>query len=607
MTIGARFREVVASLRGRIGSIVGFALAFELLRFVVLAPLGAGMLRLFLDRWGRCSVGNFEVVAFLLSPPGWAAAIALGTAALTISYLEIGGLLLVLADRRATMVGVIVALGGRFFRLLALGLRQFVILLALAVPFLAAMAGVLAVLWSGHDLNGLLVLKPPIFWIGVVLGAGLGAGYAVAGGWLLLCWLFAVPTVLFEPASGAGEALRRSRQRTHGKRLALLGPVLVWLAAVLLLSSALMGGLHWGSGWVLDRAGLSLPVVLPVTAAVLMLHTLVGALLSVVSTASFAALLWVLYRETAGLPAPAAGGVPQTVGLLARLPARWLLAGSAAALVGAGGLICYGLLARVRLDERLEITAHRGGANLAPENTLAAVRQAIEVQADWAEIDVQRTADGAVVVLHDSDLIRVAGVPQRVAESTLAQLKALDVGSHFGQEFRGERVPTLDEVLAVVGRRIRLTIELKPGGPDDVAPLVQAVLDAVKRARLTDRCRLCSQSYDSLQLARQLEPGLPIGFIAGAQLGDLSGLDVNFLMVAQRLATRRLVTAAGARGMEVHAWTVNDPDALLPLLDRGVNNIISDDPAALRRRLAEVQQLSVSERLLLRARNLLAD
>jgi len=277
------------------------------------------------------------------------------------------------------------------------------------------------------------------------------------------------------------------------------------------------------------------------------------------------------------------------------------------ALVGTVGLVCFALLARVRLEERLEITAHRGGAAVAPENTVAAIRQEIAAQADWAEIDVQRTADGAIVVLHDSDLLRVGRLPQRVSESTLSQIKSLDVGSRFGEKFRGERVPTLDELIAAAGRGIRLNIELKPNGREDVAPLVYAVLESVKRAGITDRCRLCSQSYDSLQLARQLEPGVHVGFIAGAQLGDLSKLDVNFLMVSQRLATRKLADAAGARGMEIHAWTINDPQLLIPLLDRGVANIITDDPAAMRRRLEEVQQLSPAERLLLRARNLLAD
>ena len=256
---------------------------------------------------------------------------------------------------------------------------------------------------------------------------------------------------------------------------------------------------------------------------------------------------------------------------------------------------------------KMKLIAHRGSSFTAPENTLAAIRKAIEARADWAEIDVQRTADGAIVVLHDTDLVRVGGLRQRVAGSTLAEIKSIDVGSSFSGEFQGERVPTLDELIAAAGDRIRLNIELKPNGPDDVAPLVRAVLDSVRQAGISRRCRLCSQSYEGLQLARQMDPGLQVGFIAGGQVGDLSKLDVNFLMVGQRLATRKLAETAGVRRMEVHAWTINDPELLVPLLDRGVANIITDDPASMRRRLEEAQQLSPAERLLLRARNLLAD
>ncbi len=601
------FVRAIANLRGRIGAIVRLALAFELLRFLVLAPLGAGVLRMFLERWGRCSVGNFEIIAFLLTPAGLAGMLAMGTVALTTFHLQIAGLILLLADRGTTLRSIFGALATRVVRLLALGLRQLLFLTGLAAPFVAVIAGTLLWLWADYDLNGLIVVKPPVYWIGVVFSGFLAAIYALAGGYLALQWLFALPTVLFEPHIGAGEAMRLSRQRTKDGLLSILRLGLLWLAGNALLYGMLMGGLRTGSDWLLDRVGLSLPVLLPVTALVLILHTLVAVLLSAISTASFASLVLVLYRAAVGQPSAAPDSLPLASGILARLPARWLIGGSAALLAGAVGLVSYGLVARVQLHENLEITAHRAGAMLAPENTVAAIRKAIEAGADWAEIDVQRTADDAVVVLHDSDLMRVGGERRRVSESTLAEIKAIDIGSHFGAEFKGERVPTLDEALAAAGDRIRFNIELKPGSAADVEPLVRTVLNSTDRAGITGRCQLCSQSYESLQLARQLKPGLQVGFIAGARLGDLSKLDVAFLMVSQRLATRTLVDSGRARRVDVHAWTINNPDALLPLLDRGVANIITDDPAALRRRLEEVQEQGPAARLLLRARNFLAD
>lgn len=605
--IWKRSLDAVTGLRGRIGQAVLFALAFEFVRLIVLAPLGAGLLRLALERWGRCSVGNFEIAAFLVSVPGLAGLIAVGTIGLTTLYIEIAGLVLLLADRGAAWWGVFPVLGKRFFPLLGLGLRQLVILILLAAPFLGAIGVVLKVLWADRDLNGLIVLQPPVFWVGVTIGACLGATCALIGGYLMLRWLLAMPTILFEPGVRGGKALGLSVRRMRGRLASVLGLLLAWLVTVVLLSAVLMGILRFGSNWVLDRAGLSLPLLLPLTAAVLILHAVAAMVLSVISSASFASLVLVLYREAVGVPMPDRGFTRPTAGVPGRLSARWWIAGVTAAMIGAAGLLSYTLLARVRMHEHLEITAHRAGAAVAPENTVAAIRKAIEARGDWAEIDVQRTADNAIVVLHDADLARVGGLRQRVAESTLAQIKAIDVGSGFDGKFVGERVPTLDELIAAAGDKIRLNIELKPNGPADVAPLVEAVLGSVRRAGITHHCRFCSQSYEGLQLARQMEPGLQVGFIAGGQLGDLSGLDVNFLMVAERLATRKLAESAGLRGLQVHAWTINDPQLLIPLLDRGVANIITDDPAAMRRRLEEVQQLSLGERLLLRARNLLAD
>ena len=95
---------------------------------------------------------------------------------------------------------------------------------------------------------------------------------------------------------------------------------------------------------------------------------------------------------------------------------------------------------------------------------------------------------------------------------------------------------------------------------------------------MIDRCRLCSQSYEAMQLARSLEPRLPVGYIAGASLGDLTKLDVSFLMVSSRQATRALVDRAAIAGISIHAWTVNNPNDLAPLIDRGVGNVITDDP-----------------------------
>ena len=102
------------------------------------------------------------------------------------------------------------------------------------------------------------------------------------------------------------------------------------------------------------------------------------------------------------------------------------------------------------------IIGHRGAKGLAPENTLPAFRAGIAAGADGVEFDVQRTVDGHLVVFHDDDLKRLAGVDGRIVKSTLAMLRELDVGRHAGPQYAGEVIPTLDEVLDTLPDRLLL-------------------------------------------------------------------------------------------------------------------------------------------------------
>ena len=142
-------------------------------------------------------------------------------------------------------------------------------------------------------------------------------------------------------------------------------------------------------------------------------------------------------------------------------------------------------LAHRNIVESVKVTAHRGSSARAPENTLSAVRQAITDGADFAEIDVQTTADGELVVLHDGDLMRMAGDSRRLRDLTLSQAKELDVGKKFNAEFEGERIPTLAEVIRLSRGRIQLNIELKYNWPDP--SLAGKVVELLRREGFPDQ------------------------------------------------------------------------------------------------------------------------
>jgi len=591
----------LGQFRTRVWDVVACSLAFNLLNLLVLAPVLAGVLRLMLARWGRASVGNFEIATFFLSPPGIAALICAGSLFIAIHSLQFAALVRLLADRRLHWWSALAGATGLFHRLIELGVRQLTVYLLLALPFLAGIGIVYAGLWSGRDLNGLIILKPPVFWTGAFLAGLIATGYGVLAARQFLRWLFAIPILLLQRGSSAREALEGSVELTRGRlwslatTLILCGTVLALLAAVLAVS------LKGGAEWILDRSGGSLNVALPVTAGLLLLSTAVLTLEAVFTSATFAALVLAMYRRATGMETHANAEVP-AVEERRMFRMRWLIPAGLVALGGMMFPLCDWLVDQSEIRDPVEITAHRAGALRAPENTVAAIRQAIADGADWAEIDVQRTLDGRLVVMHDIDLARVGGGNRRVDRVTLAEIQALDVGSSFGPQFAGERVPTFEEVLAASGDQLRLNVELKPHRASDVGPLTEQTVEAIRNAGMVGRCRICSQSYPAIQRARELEPGIPIGFIAAVAVGDLAKLDVDYLMVSVDQAQRALIDRATVQGIGVHAWTVNDAGVVARLVDDGVVNIITDDPPLIRARLDELQALDPTERLLLRAR-----
>jgi glycerophosphoryl diester phosphodiesterase len=599
-----RGREVAGRVRTRWRAVLAVSAVVSLAQALVLAPVGAFLLRVFLSHAGKASIGNFEIARFLLSPIGVASLLVLGTIALGGAYLHVAALLRVLGDPAETAGTALLRLVKDAQRLLRLGALEVGAALLVAVPLVAASAALVARLWAGRDLNGLLVLKPPEFWWGAAAGALpllLLAGLLAYGA---LRWLFALPIVLEEPWRLPVAAMRASAERTRGRRLAHLRALAGWAVVAVALGAVAPALVAVPGAWLLARVGPGTGAALPATAAVLALWAAVGTAATWTSLALLAGLVDRLHREAAGRP-PASSVPGAGTASRPRLRAGVALLAGFAILAAVAAWL---LLRTQALPERVEITAHRMGAHRGPENTVAALRRAMADGAEWAELDVQLTSDGALVVLHDFDLVRIGGPAKRVAEATLEEVRAIDVGTALGFERdAGERVPTLDEVVAAAGSAIRLNIELKPPTAASVPALTDAVLDVVRRTGLVGRCRLCSQSYEAMRRAKEAEPGLEVGFIAGAALGDLARLDVDFLMVSGRLATARLVGEAHARGLEVHPWTVNDPDDLAPLLDRGVDNVITDAPAAMRARLDALRALTPPERLLLRVRNRLTE
>ena len=231
------------------------------------------------------------------------------------------------------------------------------------------------------------------------------------------------------------------------------------------------------------------------------------------------------------------------------------------------------------------IVAHRGYSALAPENTLAAYRLAIAAGAPAAECDVSCTQDGQGVLLHDGTVDRTTDGTGPVTELTLAQVKALDAGSWKGEAFRGERIPTLAETLALTRGKLRLVIEVKQPG------IAARVVETIREAEAMDDVTLISFSADTCRQLRDLEPTLPVGWLTvGCNEDDPDEADTlirtalaahcQFLNVAWTGLRPSLMERARLAGMAVWAWTIDDPAAMRQMAERGVTAITTNDVKA---------------------------
>ena len=583
-----------------------FVFAFALLRFTIFTPLAAGALRLCLLRWGRASIGNFEIASFLMNPSGIVALLAVGTLLITTHYFELSGLIRILASDRLHWWSSLRSSSGLLPRLLVVGLRQLIVYLLLALPFVASGGLTFWLLWSTSDLNGLVILRPPRFWWGASIAAVLLGLYLVFAARWFLRWLLAVPILCVEPGRRSLESLKESDQRSRGRLIRFAVAVGVWAVVQFTLSLVVLSLLHWLFQITLDREVRSLRTASLVGGTVVIVNAAVTGLLGALSSLTLAAVVLSLYHDVTPIDPREPARVDADA---AESPDPWWLARSVVWTLGFGLLVALSVLsarslvADVRLSEKVEITAHRAGGSRGPENTIAALQQAISDLATWCEIDVQLTADNEIVVMHDTDLARVGGGRKQVGHVMLEEIQKLDVGSSFAPRYKGERIPTLPQFLAAARGQMKLNIELKPHNKSDDEQLTRRVIDALRTARMTDQVRICSQSYAAIQQARRLEPKIPIGFIVATAIGDPTKLDVDFLMVTQNLATRDFVDKAHARGIQIHAWTVNKPADVAPLLDAGVDNLITDDPAIIWEQVEELRQLDSVDRVLLRVRH----
>ncbi|MDP1949286.1 MAG: glycerophosphodiester phosphodiesterase family protein [Nitrospirota bacterium] len=219
--------------------------------------------------------------------------------------------------------------------------------------------------------------------------------------------------------------------------------------------------------------------------------------------------------------------------------------------------------------QRVLRIGHRGAAGHAPENTLAAIHKGIALGVDFVEIDVRRTADGVLVILHDESVSRTTNGTGRVDRLSLHEVKTFDAGN-------GEQIPTLEEVLTETDGRVGLMLELKIEG------IAQQVVEAVHRVEFTNAVIYASFLHDELTHIRAADPkaSLMVLFdhVPQSPVSRAIAYGPSHVGLRHDTATRRLVDAFHQVGLVVCVYTANCPGDIQHALSVGVDGVISNFP-----------------------------
>ena len=230
------------------------------------------------------------------------------------------------------------------------------------------------------------------------------------------------------------------------------------------------------------------------------------------------------------------------------------------------------------------VVGHRGFSGVAPENTIASFKKAMEIGVDMIELDVHLSKDGQVVVIHDDTLNRTTNGKGKVVSYTLNELKQLDAGSWFGSQFSGERIPTLKEVSELTRGQVLLCIELKGGdlGQYTLKDLADRSLQEVEKAGMLSQVLFASFDSSAIERIREKNPRIPVALIYSRSWSSpqevTGGRPIPVLSCRGTVLTQTNASKARQQGIKVLVWTVNTEEHMEQFVNMGVDGIITDHP-----------------------------
>ena len=573
---------------------VVISVVLQLAAWAMIAPALAGLVALAVSLSDQAALTDQDIAMFLLTPGGFVAAVGVLSVLLVAT---VWGFAMMAAVLRAGAVApwpatrlALFAVVRRARELLVFAVLFVLRVLMLVLPFAGAGLLVAARTMTEFDINYYLTFRPPEFLTGVAIIAGLALVMATILLRALSGWALALHLVVFGDVAPSA-AFRASGERMQGRRFRLAVEMVLWLVVLAVLGSLTGGAVALVFNLVPLNPESGLKLALSLSLIIVALWSLVNLVLGAVGLGALARLLDGFYEDATPL-------APLPKEATASLRSRLVMAGVAGlVLAGGAGWAAVTLLDSLQAEDRVEIIAHRGSAGARPENTMAAFEQAIEDGADWIELDVQEMADGQVIVMHDSDFMKLAEVDLKVWDADLAAVSEIDIGSWFAPEYADQRAPLLRDVLELARGRIKVVIELKYYGYDQM--IEQRVAQIVDDLEMADQVAIMSLKYPAIQKMQTLRPTWRTGVLAATAVGNLAGLDGDFVAVSTATAGPVLARSLSKAGKDLYVWTVNDPLEMSRMISMGANGLITDEPALARKVLEVRAGLSTPERLIL--------
>ncbi|MGM0881039.1 MAG: glycerophosphoryl diester phosphodiesterase membrane domain-containing protein [Bacillota bacterium] len=562
-----------------------FEYLFMLLTSFVFVPIMSYLFNRIIRMVGSGFVLNDEVYKVGLSYTGIIGLIAIGLAAVIVLFIEFGVIITIAQKyyfgKEVLISDAVVTTLRKTPKIFGFGIIQLLFFLLFLVPFIdSPLSSSFYAFFNVPIFFNTRILDTSVFRLVLYAIAFLAAVYTI------LRWIFVLHYIIIEGKS-IRAAIKSSLSLTKGKRLSIFVNLFLLNTFIVSLGFVTLSSVAYFPSWldinvlkaISDRHSLTITTVL----------TYMFTLLLVPVNIIFLTRLFYHFNQRRGL-------MPEDKLRIYR--SRWF--GPLEERVGAifkhktNKRLLYSMIVTVYLVLALLVSyaasdnlvyvkwnvllsSHRGDTREAPENSLRAVRAAIENGVDAVEIDAQLTKDGVVVLHHDYNLRRMAGLQMRVKDLTFDELTMVNIGSRLNKSVEPERIPMLAEALYEAKGKAKLIIDLKSYGPGE--ELARKVVKLIEDFDMVEECYIQSLDRESLKQVRQLNPEIKIGQILYFAIGDLSLLDVDYYTVEQAILTRQLIERAHKNGREVWVWTVNSERNLKEVLKFDIDGIITDYPA----------------------------